>query len=202
MALRSRLIMSDQHTLTLRDGSPVYLCDLRTRFRLDHHNIYTHFSLEDIERYKMKVHTETYTSMFPREALESEERFFSLFRSFCKWSSEDEPILLHEEGAFLVDKRYPEVIKGIAISVWVPDISHRSTMEVWACKCLLECNQQLLSIAHLKNDALQRVEKMGLKKYEEKIKPLLYWQSVREREIRLIKTLGSFAELSDLLGKN
>jgi len=202
MALHSRLTMCHRHSLTLRDGTIIRLCDLRTRFRLDQNNIYTHFSLEDVKKYNLRVQTETYTSVFPRIALENCENFYSLFRSFCKWASRDEPILLHEEGAFLVDAKYPKRIKGIAISVWVPVMEHKDTMEMWACRCLLKCNRQLLSIANLKRYTLRRALKMSDKEFAEEMETLVYWEAICNREIRLIKAMGDFGQFVQTLDKD
>jgi hypothetical protein len=189
---RSRAIVRGEHKLVLGDGSPVYLCDLKTRFRLDQHNIYTHFSLEEIERHNMKATVETYTAMFPKDALENKKRFKKLIRSFYKWIAKDEPILLHETATFLSSKERPHATDGLLISVWVPDMTDANTMELLANKCMLDNSIWLLSIAKLATKTRDDSVDMAT---------FLYWKAVIERKVKLIKSIDNLAKLARLMEK-
>lgn len=189
--------LSGIHEFQLKDAFAVRLCELRTRFRLERSNVYTHFSLEEIEERNLKVVKETFTSLFPSYALKNKREFQRLFTDFCKWVAHEEPLIIHETARFFVHRKNSKRVIGIAFSVWAPDISDKRTTEAWALRSLLQCNNYLLSITRLKKSfLLTPFEKITQEKVEY-AEGLEYWESVYERVVKMIDAMGKVANFAD-----
>lgn len=181
----------------LDDGYSVTLCRLRQKFRLEKSVVFTRFSLEEIKERGLKVVKETFTSLFPRNAQKNKKRFRSLFADFRKWVAHEEPIIIYETARFFVHKKNPKRVIGVAFSVWAPDISDNRTTELWALRCLLQCNTRLLLITRLKRNLLNTPEEKITDKHINEMRGLTHWECIYERIVKMIDAMGKVANFME-----
>jgi len=174
------------HTIILDDGYRVNLCDLRMQLRLTPTNAYTHISAQKMKTLGLKVRKDTYTTMFDRRSFENGVTFRLMFVEFCKWISEQEPLLFNEKACFFVDPRHPKQIAGMAFFLHMPDITHAPTMDAWSLLCTLDCNRKILTITKIKA-AFERIpcDKMTPLQLND-LAAMLYWERTYRRVLGMV----------------